>query len=478
MKIPASVRLAVALASLLTISLQAQNPLNSWARRAVPGLTSSLFDVAYSNGIFVAVGDNSRVVTSTDGANWTLSSPGAYGSLRRVRFVNGEFAAVGTSDKILFSSDGIAWTPRTLPSAGSWDVAYGNGVYVVAGSSAYVSSNGIDWVRISTPGSATMDSVVFGNGRFVATRVTSFPSSQSLYSTNGTDWLQGGNAPTSGNGHQGLGDLIFTDGIFLGAGTLGGTRGIHLSTDGATWCCGFFPNIGPANSSAGLAYGRGYFLWAVFESPDQRQGQPLIHSSTNGTSWEVLSVAGDAELRGYPWGAAYGNGTFVFVGANGYIIQSGNLDGIPLIAVQPQDRAAVVDNPASFSVRAFGSLPLAYQWYHNDAIIPDATNTTHTIPQVQVSHSGGYKVVITNSFGSVTSRVAQLAVSFLEIDSYAGITILGVPGRTYRIEATLASGSPNWQTLTNLVLPQTPHIWIDYESPEVGARLYRAAELQ
>jgi hypothetical protein len=165
------------------------------------------------------------------------------------------------------------------------------------------------------------------------------------------------------------------------------------------------------------------------------------------------------------------------VGDAGYILQSGNLGGAPLIITQPQDRAAVVDNPASFSVQASGTQPLAYQWFHNSTAIQNATNASHIIGNVQTSDSGGYQVIITNSFGSVTSRVAQLSVAFLAINCYAGISVLGVPGRTYRIEATPAAGMPNWQVLTNLVLPSSPYIWIDYDSPQAGQRLYRAAEL-
>jgi hypothetical protein len=72
--------------------------------------------------------------------------------------------------------------------------------------------------------------------------------------------------------------------------------------------------------------------------------------------------------------------------------------------------------------------------------------------------------------------VAQLTIAFLDIKAYAGITILGVPGKTYRIEVTPAN-PVSWQTLTNLVLPASPHVWIDFDSPTVGQRLYRAAEL-
>jgi hypothetical protein len=100
----------------------------------------------------------------------------------------------------------------------------------------------------------------------------------------------------------------------------------------------------------------------------------------------------------------------------------------------------------------------------------------HRIASVETGDSGGDQVVIANSFGSVTSRVAQLTVSFLGLDCYAGIKVLGVPGRTYRIEATPAAGAADWLTLTNRVLPSSPSIWIDYESPTLPARLYRAAE--
>jgi hypothetical protein len=34
-----------------------------------------------------------------------------------------------------------------------------------------------------------------------------------------------------------------------------------------------------------------------------------------------------------------------------------------------------------------------------------------------------------------------------------------------------------WHALTNLVLPASPYIWIDYQTPTVSRRYYRAAEL-
>jgi hypothetical protein len=478
----------IALLGLIVTPSWAQDPLDSWGQRIVPGLNVNLHAVAFGNGVFVAVGDQSTIVSSSDGVDWVVSSPGAYGNFAGVRFLNGQFVAVGASDKILFSTNGANWTAYTLPSAGFWDVAAGNGVYVLAGNLTYVSTNGIDWVQTFPrllspfglpPYDTALDTVIFGDDVFVALATgglapTTGTPRASLHSTNGIDWIPGAQgSPATQTG--GSGDLVFANGLFLGMGCgcpANPFQGVAVSTNrGVNWCCAFNPYPTSAGGGA-LAYGQGYYLFAW---PHFLSGRGSIWTSTNGYSW-VLRYANDVPGL-FVRGATFGRGTFVAVGSQGLILQSGNLGGEPLILAQPQDRGAVVGNPASFSVQVSGEPPLFYQWLHNNVAIPNATNSSYTIASVAATNTGGYKVVITNSFGSVTSRVAQLSVSFLDIKSYAGIEILGLVGRTYRIEATPLNGPVNWQTLTNLVLPSTPYIWIDYESPAVGQRIYRAAEL-
>jgi hypothetical protein len=489
--------------------VQAQDPLSAWARRDVAGMSNNLNAVAFGNGVFVAVGNNSTVATSVDGTSWTVSTAGAYGDLARVRFLNGEFVAVGSSDKILWSADGAAWAAGTLPSAGSWDVAYGNGTYVVAGSTIFVSTNGVTWSVVTLPPIEVfpsvritlLDSIVFGGNRFIGLTSKDWDDPRprpGVYSTNGVDWVEAGNAPSTKTG--GTGDALFADGLFMGTGDdvyRTGLPGVWISGDGIDWCCGFvggptISNGGDESTGVALAHGHGHYLWVQQGGPSTRHGVPYIYSSLNGTSW-VERVAAPRDIppsywdpklvplydtvRGNVRGAAFGSGAFVLVGEGGYILQSGNFNGTPLITQQPQDRGAVTGNPVSFSVTAAGSLPLAYQWFHDGTAIPGATSPSYAIGQVVAGDMGGYNVVITNSFGSVTSRVAQLSISFLDIKSYAGIEILGLVGRTYRVEATPASGPVNWQTLTNLVLPTSPYIWIDFGSPAAGQRIYRAAEL-
>lgn len=475
-----------------SMALIAQHPLDSWVRRAVPGPGPELTSVAFGNGVFVAVGADSFVARSSNGVTWTSSTVGSYGRLKRVRFLNGQFIAVGSSDKIIYSADGASWTPSTLPRADFWDIAWGNGVYLLAGLSTYISADGATWTHTHPllphpPGShvgptyeTPLDTVVFGNGVFLALPTggrspTFLNRRQTLSSTNGIDWnpLGGGHSTQSG----GAGDLLYQDGLWIS--TVDGDAftmdGVMVSPNGgASW----EHRLQTFNSySTALAYAEGYFVFLMRHPGALAQ---VVITSTNAfASWELRWT--ETNHARVVRSSAYGNGTFAAVGydeaSQSYILQSGNIGGAPIIFQEPQDRSAVVSNPASFTVQAVGAATLTYQWYRDNTIINDATNATYSIGQVATSDVGGYHVVITNSVGSVTSRVAQLTVAFLAIDQYAGITILGVPGRTYRIEATPTSGSPNWQTLTNLVLPATPHIWIDYDSPNVPSRVYRASEL-
>jgi hypothetical protein len=83
----------------------------------------------------------------------------------------------------------------------------------------------------------------------------------------------------------------------------------------------------------------------------------------------------------------------------------------PHIVVQPQSRNVVVGEAVSFSAAAAGSGPLSYQWRLNGADIANATQSSLTLTNVQLSDGGNYSIVVTNVGGSVTSAVAMLFVS-------------------------------------------------------------------
>ena len=67
---------------------------------------------------------------------------------------------------------------------------------------------------------------------------------------------------------------------------------------------------------------------------------------------------------------------------------------------------------ATFSVRASGDGPLAYQWRKNGTDIPGATQSICTTPPATAEDNGGlFLVVVSNGGGSVSSTQAKLSVN-------------------------------------------------------------------
>jgi hypothetical protein len=90
--------------------------------------------------------------------------------------------------------------------------------------------------------------------------------------------------------------------------------------------------------------------------------------------------------------------------------------GIPVITSQPSPTDQIVTTGAevSYNVTATGPL-LNYQWLQNGSHLLNATNSDFTIASASPSNSGNYDVVVTNSYGAVTSTVVSLTVTSLMI---------------------------------------------------------------
>lgn len=81
------------------------------------------------------------------------------------------------------------------------------------------------------------------------------------------------------------------------------------------------------------------------------------------------------------------------------------------ITVQPQSQSVNHLEPATFTVSATGSPPLAYQWRRDAVDIPGATGASYTIPQTVAEDTGSsFSVTVSNSLGSITSAAALLTV--------------------------------------------------------------------
>jgi alpha-tubulin suppressor-like RCC1 family protein len=88
----------------------------------------------------------------------------------------------------------------------------------------------------------------------------------------------------------------------------------------------------------------------------------------------------------------------------------------PYILQQPNRSTVAQGQSAGFSVVAGGDAPLFYQWQFNGTNLADggrltgANSSSLTLADAQASDAGTYAVVITNSWGSVFSSDAVLAV--------------------------------------------------------------------
>ncbi len=80
----------------------------------------------------------------------------------------------------------------------------------------------------------------------------------------------------------------------------------------------------------------------------------------------------------------------------------------PQVIVQPRSRSVVIGLPTTFEAIASGGLPLAYQWYFNNAPISGATANTFSISAVNSNHFGNYHLVISNAAGVTSSAPVVL----------------------------------------------------------------------
>jgi hypothetical protein len=83
----------------------------------------------------------------------------------------------------------------------------------------------------------------------------------------------------------------------------------------------------------------------------------------------------------------------------------------PVITTQPTNQTVNVGQTAVFNVIAGGTAPLNYQWKFGGTNILNATNSSLTLTNVQLSQAGNYSVLVTNIAGSTNSANAVLTVN-------------------------------------------------------------------
>lgn len=129
----------------------------------------------------------------------------------------------------------------------------------------------------------------------------------------------------------------------------------------------------------------------------------------------------------------------------------------PIIVTHPLSAGVTSGNTVTLTGEAYGSAPLSYQWMRNGSPLAGQTASTLTITGFTIANDGAYTLVVTNSTGSKTSDVAQLAAldvpAFIAVEPPASTTA-GI-GETITLSVTAGGSAPlnyAW-TFNNQPLP-------------------------
>ncbi len=283
-----------------------------------------------------------------------------------------------------------------------------------------------------------------------------------------SDWTLAGNPNSSTN---------FLNGV-VGVGTLSDGSGPSFIHSG---------NFGAFLGDTNLAYlsqtiqttpGQSYLLSFWLDNPVNGAGQQfLVDWNTNRVSTNRIYFISSPGVLAWKQltfvvKATDTNATLQFGAENppdGF-----GLDDVSLLAVfgpaftsqPPTNLTVLAGSTVVLSATASGTAPLAYQWLKNGASLANggdisgATTTNLTFTGVTTNDSANYTLVITNSYGSITSSVAALTVVLppgitgvaVNPDGSVTLNLAGSPGVSYVLESTtnFNSGSVWLPVATNV----------------------------
>lgn len=289
-----------------------------------------LWQVTLINGLYVAVGDNVRIMTSDNGADWTVEAVPATNS---VSFAATVFFCVGgttnllvaagaqgslaispnvfvpvvqtNSDGSLFtnnvSSLGVTWYSLPAPAGTTNDLAgvctFSNKFYLVGGNGTLLNSpDGTNWTKLTSGTTNYLSGIAATtNGLLVLTG----NEGTILTSPNGTNWTKRASGTTNW-----LYRLRCANGRLLGVGENGT---MLASADGTNWAK---ISIGVTNwlNDAAMVSNTCYVVG----------NQGVVLTSTNFLNWTNIGTITAKSLEG----AATQNGQLVVVGFEGTILRS------------------------------------------------------------------------------------------------------------------------------------------------------------
>jgi hypothetical protein len=268
------------------------NSVYGWQEQYSQVPRDSLWQVALAGDLYVAVGDNTRIVTSGNGVDWSIEAVPLTNSIQAPYSTN-IFLCVGGTTNLFLAAGTHGCLVASPDNPVQVVVTNFDGTF----STNTVGSLGVVWYAMPAPTTNDLAGLcVYGNKYYLAGA-----NSTLLSSPDGTNWTRI-TVPVNTD----LSGLAAASNLMV----LSGDQGQLLSSpDGSTWTS---RASGTTNGLIRVRYLGGYFL-AVGENG-------TILKSANGTAWASVASGTTEWLND----AVMVSNTCYIVGNNGTVLASGN----------------------------------------------------------------------------------------------------------------------------------------------------------
>lgn len=153
----------------------------------------------------------------------------------------------------------------------------------------------------------------------------------------------------------------------------------------------------------------------------------------------------------------------------------------PVITSDPTNVTVFAGGVAAFSVGATGAT--GYQWQFNSANIFGATSSSYSLT-AHSTNAGGYRAIVSNASGSVTSAVATLTVNLPSAASLGSVSLApggpfqmkltGTAAAYYEIQSNTNLNNTNWTTVAFITNSGGMTVFNDASATNRPQQFYRA----